>query len=303
MIVTASVLVAFLVGCLLGFGYYQLNYGTTVVSATPLEPSSPAEYPPSPPEAPGNPGQPVLEGNPDEEPPEEETPSIAPVPEAVSPRETAEEQETPDEKVAYITIDDGPHPQNTPAILAILEEFGIKATFFVLGTGVEKHPDLIKQIHEAGHVIGNHTYNHIYQETYASDESFWYSVEKTEDLIFELVGYRPTLLREPGGRFRSMPEKQQMVRDRGYGLVQWNVDSYDSRTPVPDAATIFANVKRQAQKEKLWPAMVLLFHETGGHESTVEALPVIIQYLLDEGFIFKTILEMDQDVLANLPKP
>lgn len=100
-----------------------------------------------------------------------------------------------------------------------------------------------------------------------------------------------------------MPEKQQMVREEGYGLIHWNIDSYDSRSPIPDAKTIFSNVQRQAEKAHLWPAMVMLFHDGGGHKSTVEALPTIIEYLMDEGFSFKTIEEMDAKTMANLPRP
>lgn len=317
LIIVASLVVAFVVGSLFGFGYYQITRGPAIVSATPLEPSPPTKGISSPLEAPEHGNEPEVTEDEFEDPSdrEEQPDTFIPSDEQGIQEETRsttedvieenEEQESRvnEEKVAYITIDDGPHPKNTPAILAILEEFGIKATFFVLGTEAEKYPELIEQIYEAGHAIGNHTYNHIYKDTYASDESFWQSVQKTENIILDLIGEKPVLIREPGGRFLLEPEKQQMVRDRGYGLVHWNIDSYDSRSPVPDAETIFNNVKRQAQKEYLWPAMVILFHETGIHENTVEALPMVIQYLMEEGFIFKTIAEMDMETIANLPRP
>lgn len=316
-IVVASLIVAFLVGSLFGFGYYQITRGPAIVSATPLEPSPSTKSLTSPLEAPDNTNEPDAKVEELEEPvnseqlPDNFIPTdeqgtqkdTSPATNDVTEKNEEQENQVNEEKVAYITIDDGPHPKNTPAILAILEDFGIKATFFVLGTEAEKYPELIEQIYEAGHAIGNHTYNHIYKDTYASDESFWQSVQKTENIILDLIGEKPVLIREPGGRFLLEPEKQQMVRDRGYGLVHWNIDSYDSRSPVPDAETIFNNVKRQAQKEYLWPAMVILFHETGIHENTVEALPMVIQYLMEEGFIFKTIAEMDMETIANLPRP
>lgn len=321
-IVALSLVLAFAVGGLFGVGYYYyLAHGFPEVSATPLE---------TPPELPegdfqeelqdASPG--VLPGDDftGENRNHEESPGALEIPEQNqgdnTPSHIAVEDTYPNSnetipsteeagnaKIAYITIDDGPDPHNTPAILDILDQYGIKATFFVLGTNAQKYPDLIKQIHEQGHTIGNHTFNHIYKETYASDESFWASVKKTEEILEQLLGFRPSIIREPGGRFMKNPEKQQMIRDQGYDLVYWNIDSYDSRSPIPDKETIFANVKRQAQKEHLWPAMVLLFHESGGHQSTVEALPMVIEYLLNEGFTFKALAEMDQSVMANLPRP
>ncbi|NLC38573.1 MAG: polysaccharide deacetylase [Clostridia bacterium] len=214
-----------------------------------------------------------------------------------------EQKEEKEKKLAYLTIDDGPDPENTPAILEILRNYGIKATFFVIGTQVEKYPDLLEKICEEGHAVGNHTYNHVYKEIYANDEAFLESLRKNEEIIYGIIGERPIFVREPGGRFRTDAKKQEMVKEAGYLRVDWNIDSYDSRHPIPDAQTIFANVKRQAAKQKLWPAMVILFHENDGHETTVEALPLVIDYLLAEGFTFKSLEEMDEEMLDKLPKP
>lgn len=321
-LVVLSLVLAFSVGGLCGAGYYYYVHGFPGVSATPLE------TPPEPPDiahqedrqaiSQNDPADDGFTGN---DPNGEESPEALEVSEQNegdnTPSQNAVEDNYPNTnefitpiegaektKIAYITIDDGPDPHNTPAILDILDKYDIKATFFVLGTNAQKYPELITQIHEQGHTIGNHTYNHIYQETYASDESFWDSVNKTEEILYQLIEFRPSIIREPGGRFMKNPEKQQMIRDQGYDLVYWNIDSYDSRSPIPDKDTIFANVKRQAQKEHLWPAMVLLFHESGsGHQSTVEALPMVIEYLLNEGFTLKALSEMDREVMANLPRP
>lgn len=305
-----SLILAFALGCGLGFGYYYFSAGSPMVSATPLSPSPPEveEEPEALPEhlggAPEVPARPEAaveetEAETGEIPPEGQEPPVAPA----VPAPEAEGALEPVPKFAYITIDDGPDPVNTPAILSILDQYNVKASFFVLGASAEKYPELIRLIHDKGHAVGNHTYNHVYHETYASDESFWESVKKTEEILYQLLAYRPTLLREPGGRFRTDPEKQRGIREQGYDLVYWNVDSYDSRSPIPDKDTILANVVRQAQKEHLWPAMVLLFHESGGHGSTVEALPLVIEYLLQEGFTLRTLAEMDKAVMADLPKP
>lgn len=214
-----------------------------------------------------------------------------------------ESDEEGEKKVAYLTIDDGPDLENTPAILEVLRDYGIKATFFVIGTQVEKHPELLEKIFEDGHAIGNHTYNHVYKDIYASDQTFLESIRKNEEIISNIIGECPVIIREPGGRFKTKEKKQEMLREAGYLRADWNIDSYDSRHPIPDAKTILANVKRQAAKKKLWPAMVILFHESGGHQTTVEALPLVIDFLLEEGFELKSLPEMDPDILANLPKP
>lgn len=303
-IVIISLIMAFFTGGIFGLGYYYFVQGPAKVSATPLENSAPIKELAPKANLPQI-GEEDLAIK-DELTETVEEPVVVPVPKSEPVRETEiahEDQAMAEDKVAYITIDDGPDAKNTPAILKILDDYGVKATFFVIGTSIEKNPDLIKQIHEAGHVVGNHTYNHRYNETYASDESFWQSVKQTEELVFNIIGVRPILIREPGGKFRTMPEKQQMVREEGYGLVHWNIDSYDSRSPIPNSQTIFENVKRQAKKERLWPAMVMLFHENSGHQSTVEALPLVIEYLQEEGFSLKTVIEMDIGVMADLPKP
>lgn len=330
-IIIVSIVAALILGSAFGYGYYYITYGSNVVSANPLDKSDPKPPPKIPGQSEENqkeyqaeeekdPGEVNEEkGNWESNIPENNTPDV----EGRTGNENAGNGGTPPingtgkdiiggeagetnkkaEKVAYITIDDGPDPNNTPAILKVLEEFDIKATFFVLGVFAEKHPELIQQIYEAGHAIGNHTYNHRYNETYASDKSFWDSVKKTEDIVYDIIGERINLIREPGGRFMTDPKKQEMVRGQGYGLIHWNVDSYDSRSPIPDADTIFSNVKRQTEKEKLWPAMVILIHEGGDRGSTVDALPRILQHLSDEGFVFKSLKEMDAEAMAELPRP
>lgn len=328
-IIVVSIVAALALGCMFGYAYYYLTYGSNVASANPVSPlekpdfnppqtitesekeNSGGEYPPKG-EMPGtaNEGENTFQPNKPEY--ENGTEVIndsnegAPITNGSKEEITDNPVEEPDKqetKVAYITIDDGPDPHTTPAMLKILEEYDIKASFFVLGVFAEKHPKLIEQIYEAGHTIGNHTYNHRYKETYASDKSFWDSVNKTEDIIDEIIGERIKLIREPGGKFLTDQGKQKMIRDQGYGLIHWNIDSYDSRSPIPDAETIFNNVKQQAQKEKLWPAMVILLHDGGAHQSSVEALPKIIKHLQNEGFVFKPLAEMEVEAMAKLPRP
>ncbi|WP_227766761.1 polysaccharide deacetylase family protein [Zhaonella formicivorans] len=193
----------------------------------------------------------------------------------------------PSGKNIYLTFDDGPDAVNTPRILAILDLYGIKATFFVVGTNVEKYPEIVQQIEAQGSLVANHTYSHKYQSVYASEEAFLKEIYKNEELLFQLIGKRPRIIREPGGRFLGKTDKQAFIAKAGYELKGWNVDSYDSRKPIPNANQIVANVKRQANNQLLWDEMVILFHDGPGHASTVEALPAIIEYFQAQGFSFK----------------
>ena len=96
------------------------------------------------------------------------------------------------EKVAYLTFDDGPDNKNTPAILDILKNYGVPATFYVVGTMVEENPEVLKRIFEEGHAIGNHTYSHDYNYLYASPDNFLADIMRTrfgvKDVVISYVG-------------------------------------------------------------------------------------------------------------------
>ncbi len=186
----------------------------------------------------------------------------------------------------YLTIDDGPDILTTPAILDILDRYGVRATFFVIGRQAEKFPDLIKEMHSRGHYIGNHTYSHDYRDIYESKEAFLSSIQKNEELIFRLTGTRPKYIRDPGGKLREFRDIREHAEEAGYIIMGWNVDSYDSRNPVPHSKDIAANVLSQAEHEHLWPGMIILLHETRIRQNSVEALPAIIETLIRRGFTF-----------------
>lgn len=189
-------------------------------------------------------------------------------------------------KKVYLTFDDGPDYTNTPMILDTLDDYGIKATFFVIGTNIEKHPDILQDIAKRGHALGNHTYSHKYKEIYASSDSFLRSVRTNEELIFRLTGQRPDIVRDPGGAARNNKSLNGLLDRNGYRLVHWNVDSYDSRTVSSEGEDIIENIRLQAQKKHLWPEMIILLHDGKGHMNTVRALPTIIEMLKSQGFKF-----------------
>ncbi len=123
------------------------------------------------------------------------------------------------EGMVGLSFDDGPSPEVTPAILRILRQQGVRATFFLQGTEVKKHPDLVRAIQRDGHVIGNHSYNHPDFSTLTYDQARQ-SIEWTNNLIERVTGERPTLFRYPFGN--SNPETDRAVRDLGMWDVLWH---------------------------------------------------------------------------------
>lgn len=193
------------------------------------------------------------------------------------------------ERTVYLTFDDGPDPDITPAILHILRQAGVPATFFVVGRQAEKAPDILRQIHRAGHAIGNHTYNHVYRELYRSPAAYTAQLRRTDDILVKHLGVRPRISRAPGGSAGSFTaEYWSALATEGYREVGWNVSSGDASRA--KAAQIAAAVAQQMDARKyLWSHAIVLMHDGRGHEETVRALPAIIQYFKDHGFEFRVV--------------
>jgi len=195
--------------------------------------------------------------------------------------------ETPERPTVYLTFDDGP-TKRTPEVLDILREHEVQATFFVLGELAERQEDTIRRIVREGHALGNHTYNHRYDELYGSFETFWAQVEKTEDALARITGKRTSLLRAPGGTARNFDAFYfYYLESAGYSVFDWTVDSGDSKRRGVPASEIVANVKRA----KLSHEMNVLLHDGAGHGETVKALPDIIRYFKEKGYRFAPLSE------------
>jgi peptidoglycan/xylan/chitin deacetylase (PgdA/CDA1 family) len=178
------------------------------------------------------------------------------------------------EKVVYLTFDDGPDFENTPAVLTILKASNIKATFFVVGSEAEKMPDLLRQIFLQGHAIGNHTYNHIYRELYRSPSSYTEQLHRTDEIIKNIIGVRPHISRAPGGSAGSFTKRYwEALHTEGYMEVGWNVSSADASNAKADQ--LVDNIVYQMDNNYLWSHAIVLMHDGRGHAETVKALPEI----------------------------
>ncbi|WP_238546347.1 polysaccharide deacetylase [Paenibacillus sp. TCA20] len=185
-------------------------------------------------------------------------------------------------KTVYLTFDDGPG-KHTAEVLDILESYEVPATFFVLGKYVETYPELVYRMHEEGHAIGNHTYNHDYDELYDNFPDFWSQIKETEEAIRLITGSRPQLVRAPGGTFGHFDQTYfELMKQAGYSVVDWNVDSGDSkRSGVPAA-----EIAQQATEVSSDKDLVILLHDGGNHGETVKALPDIIEYYQKQQYQF-----------------
>lgn len=192
------------------------------------------------------------------------------------------------EKTVYLTFDDGPNPENTPAILDILQKHDIKATFFVLGTEAQKYPEILRRTYEAGHAVGNHSYNHIYRELYHSADSYFAQLYHNDEIIMNSLGVRPRISRAPGGAAGSFTrEYWDRLQADGYVDVGWNISSGDaSRAKAPQ---LISNIRHQLDNKSLWSHAIVLMHDGAGHAATVQALPEIINIFKQHGFEFRVV--------------
>ncbi len=194
--------------------------------------------------------------------------------------------------IVYLTFDDGPDDKNTPAILDILRNEQVPATFYVLGYMAEKNPGVLKRIFEEGHAIGNHSYNHDYNDLYAAPWNFVVQMYKTDDVIMKIIGVRPLIIRAPGGSAGMFTENYwPMIKAMGYVEHGWNVSTEDATGECPDASTQINHVLNQLGKNPP-KTVIILMHSNSGKEETVKALPELIHLLKDWGYKFGVVTPM-----------
>ncbi|GMX63760.1 hypothetical protein Elgi_32400 [Paenibacillus elgii] len=196
-----------------------------------------------------------------------------------------EKSPIPSKQVA-LTFDDGPDGKYTPKILDILKQHNVKATFFVVGSQVSKYPDFLKRIHEEGHAIGNHTWDHA-NLTKLTDAKIKQELKETDDWVEQTVGIYPSMVRAPYGAISA--SVKETVEKTGRPLIGWNVDPRDWAGTAPK--DIIANIQTHTK-----PGSVILLHCFGGKkgnlDNTVKALPDIIAYLQKEGYQMVTIPDL-----------
>lgn len=190
----------------------------------------------------------------------------------------------PEEKIIYLTFDDGPGPYTTE-LLEILEKYDAKATFFVVDS---KYNDLMKDIVEAGHSVGIHSVSHSYKTVYASADAFFQDLLNMQKIIYEETGVETYLMRFPGGSSNTvssfnpgiMSYLTQAVQDNGFQYFDWNVDSNDAGG-AKKAEQVFENVKSGVQNRRV---SIVLQHDI--KDFSVEAVEKILIWGLENGYKF-----------------
>ncbi|WP_019123232.1 polysaccharide deacetylase family protein [Brevibacillus massiliensis] len=190
------------------------------------------------------------------------------------------------EKKVALTFDDGPDAFYTRKILGILQENGIHATFFIVGRQAKKHPEVVKEIARAGHVLGNHTWGH-HNLAKMPEQDVQTEIAKTDEILYSLLGYHPALLRPPFGS--TTAEVVAEAAAMQYKVVNWSVDTRDwAGTPTIE---ILEKVQQQVK-----PGAIILQHCAGGRQNdlsnTLAALPLIIAMLKAQGYTFVTVPEL-----------
>lgn len=192
------------------------------------------------------------------------------------------------DKVLAISFDAAWGGSQTPALLDILDEYGVKTTFFLVGIWVERYPELVKEIVARGHEIGNHSTSHP-QMSKLTDAKIREELKATSDRVEQLTGIRPTLFRPPYGDYND--KVVTVSRAEGYECVQWNVDSLDWKNRGVD------DLIRNATKNNK-PGDIVLFHNDSQY--IVDALPAILKAYQDAGFtivpISEILLEGDTEI-------
>lgn len=179
-------------------------------------------------------------------------------------------------KVA-LTFDDGPHPVYTPQLLEGLSKRNVKASFFVTGKNAEEYPDLVRQMYEEGHLIGNHTYSHL-QLNKRNREAFKAELVKTNEIIREITGEEVVYVRPPYGSWdKSFEEELNMFP------VLWTIDPLDWCS---DDVSCVVNKVLPKVKENA----IILMHDE--YASTVTATLKIVDELLEQGYEFVTVEEI-----------
>ena len=216
---------------------------------------------------------------------------------------TPESNPGPDEKVVYFTFDDGPWT-GTPRLLDILDQYNIKACFFVTAQYMETEPlkNMLKQIKDRGHNVAVHSLTHNYKKIYASVDAFFADLYKLRDLIKEKTGVDPKVTRFPGGSSTtrvSKPLKQAIINrltKEGYVYQDWNCDSTDaSGNKVPVEKLVKNGVCNVREVN-------LLMHDAYAKTTTVEALQKIIDAYKAKGYIFE-VLTVDSPKFQHVKQP
>lgn len=192
-------------------------------------------------------------------------------------------------KTVFLTFDDGPS-KVTENVLDVLKKHNVKATFFVVGTAVREHPEIVKRMVKEGHAIGLHTNTHSYQTLYSSVDEYFKDLDGCLDSIQEVSKSQIDIVRFPGGsnsRYNHINKKiQAELTRRNFVYFDWNIDSKDAKSRHPSAQITANNVISHVKKHEV---PIVLMHDERSKSSTPEAVDLIVSTLKKQGYTFDSL--------------
>lgn len=203
-------------------------------------------------------------------------------------------------KITYLTFDDGPSTEVTEQILQILKVNNVKATFFVLGSNVEKsdkQKELLKEMVSEGHAIGNHGYCHDYRILYpgriADVTAFMNDIKKSEDVMKSVLGddFSTKVIRLPGGHMSwDTKSLDPVLEQEGYSYIDWNTLNGDAESNGRTTEQLISRLKGSiGNLSGNDDVLVILMHDTNAKETTAQSLQETINYLKSLGYEFRTL--------------
>ena len=184
-------------------------------------------------------------------------------------------------KVVALTFDDGPNPNTTPVALELLKKYNAKATFFMVGRSVAGNEDIIKQVVAEGHQIGNHSWSHPLL-TKVTLEQAKSQINDTTEVLKKASGQDVHIMRPPYGGINSAIQAAV-----SQSFILWDVDTLDWKNRNT------ASIMKEVQKTQ--PGSIILMHDI--HQTSIDALPTVLQYLTEQGFELVTVEELMGDQL------
>ena len=191
-----------------------------------------------------------------------------------------------DEKVVYLTFDDGPSDRVTPKILDILKEEKVKATFFIVGNAAQSRKYLLEREYREGHTVAVHSYTHEYKQIYSSAENLLADIDKCNEVIKSVTGSYSTIYRFPGGSYGLKDELIEAVKAHGMKYADWNASTCDAEYCTAPQEVIYANAVNSSKGRN---RVILLAHDSTTKTTTAEALRDIIRYFKSQNYIFATL--------------
>ena len=190
------------------------------------------------------------------------------------------------DKTIYLTFDDGPTPEITTWTLEQLNKYNAKATFFCIGSNVEKHPEIFKTILKNGHSIGNHTHNHL-KGWQTSKKDYLQNVKQAEDIIDfnqlnKIQENKQKLFRPPYGKIK--PSQGKKLIELGYKIIMWSVITFDWEESITKEECLKNAIENTSEGN------IIVFHDSvKASKNMMYALPKVLDYFSKKGFAFKAI--------------